>query len=116
MLISSRASIPGVMHKRKSPAGLHLKLITVVCLTVLAACSSPPVQEMSDARQAIKAAEGANAAVHAPERLTKARLHLKEAELKLQKKAYNSAKNDAIQAKNQALEALRTSAEANSEE
>lgn len=104
------------MHKKRSFPGFPTKLVTLVSLSLMAACSSPPVQEMSDARQAIKAAEGANAAVHAPERLSKARSHLKEAEQKLQKKAYNSAKHDAIQAKNQALEALRASAAANREE
>lgn len=74
-------------------------------LLTLAACAGPPVQEMSDARQAIQAAEQAGATKYAPVPLGQARQALASAEKKLQKRAYNGARNDARLAKQKATHA-----------
>lgn len=80
-------------------------------LSLLVACAGPPVQEMSDARQAIQAAEEAGAAKYAPVPLGQAQDALSSAETKLQKRAYNGARNDARLAKQKATHA-RSIAEA----
>lgn len=64
---------------------------------------------MSNARQAIMAAEEAGAATEAPDLLSEARQLLSGAEKKLQKHAYSSAKRDAVKARERALEALSAS-------
>jgi prophage DNA circulation protein len=85
-----------------------------VCLTLaalaLAGCvSAPPVQEMSDARQAINAAEAAIAGRAAPDSLRDAQRFLAEAEQQIQQQAYGPARFNAIRAKNRAALALRSS-------
>jgi hypothetical protein len=83
-------------------------MLTAVCS--LAACvTSPPVQEMSDARQAINAAVEADAARLAPESLDDARRFLQEAEQQLAQEAYGLARMNAVRAKNRAGQALRSS-------
>jgi predicted S18 family serine protease len=78
----------------------------VALLLLLAGCASAPVQEMSDARQAIQAAEEAGAAYYAPETLSDAKRLLTSAERKLQREAYASARADAREARRLATEAL----------
>lgn len=80
-------------------------------LLALAACAGPPVQEMSDARQAIEAAEEAGALQHAPMQLRFARDLVSSAESKLEKKAYNQARRDARLAREKAVEALNIALE-----
>lgn len=76
-------------------------------LGLLAACqSTPPVQEMSDARQAIAVAKDAGAELHAAEQLHAAERYLGRAEQRLSEKAYTEARHDALQAKRSALDAL----------
>lgn len=77
----------------------------------LAACAGPPVQEMSDARQAIEAAEEAGAREHAPMQLRFARDLVTSAENKLSKRAYNGARRDARLAREKAVEALEIALE-----
>lgn len=73
----------------------------------LAACAGAPVQEMSNARQAIKAArEAASESVSAPPSLIEAEALLNRAEDSLQKRAYKQARRDAIAARGKAAEAL----------
>jgi len=74
-------------------------------LFVLSACAGPPVQEMSDARQAIQAAHAAGADQYAPVVLQQAMEYLDSAEQKLEKRAYNGAKKDARLAKQKATHA-----------
>jgi hypothetical protein len=64
---------------------------------------------MSDARQAIKAAELANAERLAADSLNDARRFLAEAERQIQQEAYGPARMNAIRAKNRATVALRSS-------
>ena len=84
--------------------------LAVVLLFVVAGCvTSPPVQEMSDARQAIAAAKDAGAEQAAAEDLRMAEAFLDSAQRKLSEKAYAQARRDAIQAKERALAALAAS-------
>lgn len=79
-------------------------------LTCSAGCAtSPPVQEMSDARQAIAAAEEADAGRLAPAPLGDARRFLAEAETQLRQEQYGLARGNAVRAKNRAVQALETS-------
>ena len=81
----------------------------VLACVMLGGCvTSPPVQEMSDARQAIAAAEQAAAAEHAPAVFGEAQRYLAEAEQQLREEAYGPARANAVRAKNRAVEALST--------
>ena len=72
-----------------------------------AACSlSPPVQEMSDARQAIAAAREAGAATYAAGTLAAAEQRLADAEQQLRGGGYLLAKRAAEEAKETAFKAL----------
>jgi predicted S18 family serine protease len=84
----------------------------VLVLGLLGACASAPVQEMSDARQAIMAAEQSGAEKTAPGTLGDARTLLTEAEAQLQDGRYYAARRNAIEAKARALEAMASSADA----
>jgi hypothetical protein len=64
---------------------------------------------MSDARQAIAAAEQANAEGFAPDSLNEARRYLVEAEQQIRQQAYGPARMNAVRAKNRAVQALETS-------
>jgi hypothetical protein len=68
---------------------------------------------MSDARQAIAAAEEANAERVAADTLADARRFLAEAERQIQEQAYGPARMNAVRAKNRAALALRTTQERN---
>ena len=82
-------------------------LAAACLLLVLAACqTSPPVQEMSDARQAIAVARDAGAEELAAEQLQQAIAYLESAEQKISERKYNQAKRDALDAKESALNAL----------
>ena len=83
-------------------------LLTLLALTITGCVTSPPVQEMSDARQAITAAEQANAARVAADTLDDARRFLAEAERQIQEQSYGPARMNAVRAKNRAALALRT--------
>jgi hypothetical protein len=83
--------------------------ITIGMLWALAGCvTAPPVQEMSDARQAITAAEQADPGTVAADTLAAARRFLAEAERQIQEEAYGPARLNAMRAKNRALLAVRT--------
>ena len=76
-------------------------------MSMLVACeTAPPVQEMSDARQAISIAKEAGAGTVAPEELEQAEKLLVDAQRNLADRAYTQAKRNATQAKQKALEAL----------
>jgi hypothetical protein len=85
------------------------RVMATMGLFVLAGCvTAPPVQEMSDARQAIAAAEQADAERVAADTLADARRFLAEAERQIQEAAYGPARMNALRAKNRALLALRS--------
>ncbi|NNF60262.1 MAG: DUF4398 domain-containing protein [Gammaproteobacteria bacterium] len=78
----------------------------IACAVTLSACVGPPVQEMSNARQAIAAAQEAGAGKVAAENLERADTLLRSAEQRLQEKRYREARRAAIAAKQEAVEAL----------
>lgn len=84
----------------------------VAILSIAGCATSPPVQEMSDAREAIAAAEEASAAELAPGPLGDARRFLETAEQLLRDEAYGAARINAIRARNRAVQALEASQEA----
>ncbi len=88
-------------------AGSLRTVLPIVMLTMLSACASgPPVQEMSDARQAIAAVTVSSENERAEQLLAQAKALLASAEAKLRRQAYNGAKVDAVEARRKALEAL----------
>jgi len=87
---------------------LQVWLLVMICC--LAACqTTPPVQEMSDARQAIAVARAAGAADLASIHLKAAERYLASAERELGERAYGKARRNAKQAKMKALDALQAS-------
>lgn len=89
------------------PRFLRNALVSILLLlvTMLAGCVSAPVQEMSDARQAIAAAETAGADSLSPRALEQAKKLLRQAETGLESGAYKDAQRDAELAKQAAIEA-----------
>jgi hypothetical protein len=89
-----------------------IRVLATIAGFLLAGCvTAPPVQEMSDARQAIAAAEEAEAERVAADTLADARRFLAEAERQIQEEAYGPARMNAVRAKNRALLALRSTQE-----
>lgn len=87
-----------------------LRAVAAIAALLLVGCvTAPPVQEMSDARQAIKAAELAEGDRLAADTLGDARRFLAEAERQIQDEAYGPARMNALRAKNRAALALRSS-------
>lgn len=84
--------------------------IIVALFALFYACgTAAPVQEMSDARQAIAAAKEAGAENHAAEDLRAAEAFLDSAQRNLSERAYGSARRDATLAKEKARKALKVS-------
>lgn len=82
-------------------------MVLLVIFSMVSACSSgPPVQEMSDARQAIAGAGEAGAEKYAPEQLQEAKSLLSTAEQYLKSGTYWAARKSAVSAKDTALAAL----------
>lgn len=85
------------------------QLALIVGVACLAACKGPPVQEMSDARQAIAAARAAGAAEHAPQDLSAAQAAIAKAEENLHQAHFSRARMAAEEAKRRAAAALANS-------
>ena len=92
-----------------SPTRSITRLFGVLALMLLfAACeTAPPVQEMSDARQAITVAREAGAADLAAAELAEAEKYLQNAEDKLDDEEYREARYAALEAKLRAQKALQ---------
>ena len=84
-----------------------LALTAMLGSAMLVACATAPVQEMSDARQAIRAAQDAGAAISAAKPLSEAQIALNRAELSLSKRYFRAAKRNAEEAHGKAVEALQ---------
>ena len=84
-------------------------LLLTMLLSTTACETAPPVQEMSDARQAIAVAKEAGAAERAAFHLKAAEDYLERAEAALSERSYSEARRDAKQAKIKALDALKAS-------
>ncbi len=87
-------------------AGLGYGLLAVLLLAIAGCVTGPPVQEMSDARQAIAVAKEAGAAKLAAAELDEAEAYLDSAQKKLSEHSYSPARRDALLAKDKALDAL----------
>ncbi len=81
-----------------------------LCVLVLAGCAGAPVQEMSNARQAVSAAEEAGVEAVAGEQIARARRLLESAQTKLQERDYRGARQDAVSARMNAVRALEIAA------
>lgn len=89
---------------------LFLRHAAIAALLAVAGCQTAmPVQEMSDARQAIMAAKEAGAEKYAAADLGAAIHLLQSAEENLKSQDYAIARQDAVEAKIKALEARRRS-------
>jgi hypothetical protein len=71
----------------------------------LAGCATAPTQEMSDARQSVRAADEAGARDYASHNLRIAVQYLEEAERELELRYFSQAKHDAVVAKSEAVKA-----------
>jgi hypothetical protein len=78
-------------------------------IALLAGCKGPPVQEMSDARQAIAAARAAGAAERSPADLNAAQAAILKAEQDLHQAHFTRARLAAQEAKRRAAAALANS-------
>jgi len=90
-----------MLERRLRPA-----LLLVLAVLVQACASAPPVQEMSDARQAIAAAREAGAAELAPGTLLSAEESLALATQQLQDGIWWAARKSALNARESAFRAL----------
>jgi len=93
------------------PMLLSIAALFATLLLATACETGPPVQEMSDARQAIAVARKAGAEAHAAAELLAAEEYLQSAEHKLNDQAYADARRDALQAKSKAQDARQLSEE-----
>lgn len=87
--------------------GIFVAALAVILFILSASpgCASAPVQEMSDARQAITSARDAGADEHAADDLASAERRLADARKALRAGDYEQARLDAIAAKEQAFKA-----------
>ena len=90
--------------------GSLLPLIPALFLLLLSACTSAPVQEMSDARQAIQAAKNYAVDEIALQSIRLAEEHLYKATVALNIGDYGDARKSANTARNLALEVQKLSA------
>jgi hypothetical protein len=97
------------------PILLFIGALFATLLLATACETGPPVQEMSDARQAIAVAREAGAEAHAAAELLAAENYLQSAEQKLSDEHYADARHDALQAKSKAQSAIRLSEDKQSE-
>jgi len=84
------------------------QLAVAMLLSLVVACGSAPVQEMSEARQAIEAARVAGAEQHAATSYAKARALLKTAEAMLNERHFRRARENAAMARDEAIQARET--------
>jgi hypothetical protein len=95
--------IEGTRHNKLQTARWALSL---AALMLLVACAGAPVQEMSDARQAVAAAEQSLAGKPASSNLDSARQYLQAAQTALDAGDYSTARQDAALARQLALRAM----------
>jgi hypothetical protein len=98
--------------KPRRPFALQLLAATLLAAVLAAGCAGWPVQEMSNARQAIVAAQKAGAEQYAPEALAEAQRLLASAKANSNKGDYRTAREEADQAREKAIEARRAAEQA----
>lgn len=99
-----RVSFVGIMYRQIINVSLVLFLLSTII-----GCVSAPVQEMSDARQAIRAAKKASSTPDSQSSLAKAESLLKEAETALENGEYSKARDTATEARDAAIKAQQSS-------
>lgn len=75
----------------------------------LGGCAGAPLQQLSDARQAVRAAEKAGAEQYAPDLLDEAKRLVESARVNLHRGEYRQSRDDADLAREKAMEARRVS-------
>ncbi len=104
------SGVSGVFFMLDLRSVILLPAAFAAVLALTSACeTAPPVQEMSDARQAIAVAREAGPADAAAQELATAETYLESAQQKLNERDYQRARSDAIEAKARALRALKLS-------
>jgi hypothetical protein len=83
----------------------RLFALSAVLVSLIGCAVAPPVQEMSDARQAIRAAQDAQAGKHAAGILSQAEELLSHAARSLEQGAYEDARRAALAARQKAIAA-----------
>jgi len=105
-----RCAVRAGVRVNRAPFNLRsvhaLQLFVLVVTVVASGCAGAPVQEMSNARQTIRAAQDAGAAQYAPQSLGEAQGLLTEAETALHRHEYRAARRRAMEAHDKAAEAL----------
>jgi len=97
---------PRIMpHSRRAKSPLLKVALLAVALAM--GCAGAPVQQMSDARQAVRAAQKADAKIHAPDLLAEAEKLLASAKANLDRGEYRLARDEAEMARARAMEARR---------
>lgn len=81
------------------------KLVGIIILIMIIGCTTIPTQEMSDARQALNAANHVNAKYYAPTQWQQAQNNLKQAEKYLRNNQFQQARRHAFLVKQQAVSA-----------
>ncbi|SEK94547.1 protein of unknown function [Ectothiorhodospira marina] len=106
-IVNSHRTLPFLLRPAGRRRGtLYALGLFMGGLLMLSGCATtPPVQEMSDARQALRAAEEAQAPDRAGETYQRSRELLEQAETRLQQGEYRSARYKAKEAKRLAIEA-----------
>jgi Domain of unknown function (DUF4398) len=82
-------------------------MAALLVIALVTGCAGAPVQEMSDARQAVKAAHKAGADQFAPDLMAEAQRLLASAKTNVSKGEYRMARDEAEQAREKAMEARR---------
>jgi hypothetical protein len=103
------------LHFRKIPCATVRSLVWLVLALALVqqlGCGVAPVQEMSEARQAIEAARVAGAEVYAPAGYQRARTLMTDAERMLSEHHFSRARTNAVLARDEAIQARETALEA----
>jgi len=89
-----------------------LKPLPLLFFLMVAACAGWPVQEMSDARQALEAAETAQANIYAKQDFERAKKMLDQANEELSTGNYQKARQHAAEAKTLATQARENAMQA----
>ena len=97
--------LPGMITKKRHNYK-RMYLVVALLIFLFSGCASAPIQEMSDARQAISAARSVNQDESDPF-LEKAESLLKQAEKSLHVGDYREARDNAKAAREQAIQAQR---------
>lgn len=105
-LVTVISKLPPDAHLSRPSILKRFFALWLLC-AALVGCASIPAQEMSNARQALRAAERAGAQQHAPQLMDEARQALRAAEQHLSSGEYRPARDEAVQARAKAVEARR---------